>query len=320
MNTKKVLAIALALIVVAIALIIPSSEEFSADSYKNNYFDAFSNKITEEVIYSGNASKRIAVIEYYGIIQEDENFSQFMEKLNMIKTDPTVAGVILLVSSPGGGVYESAIIKDKILEIKNEREIPFYTVMESVATSGGYYISAMTDKIYASKETTTGSIGVIMSYRNYKGLTDKLGIQSQSITSGKNKEMGSPFITMTQEQRNIFQNLINNSYNRFVEVVAEGRGMTKEQVLPIADGRIYDGTQAISNGLVDEIGYFDNAVDGITQDLGITNPEVFRYNYKDELSWFKSMIGYQTSESEKFFKKLNQEEDTPRLMYLYGGI
>jgi protease IV len=186
-------------------------------------------------------------------------------------------GIILYVNSPGGGVYESDELYLKLKEYKEKTGGPIWTYMASQACSGGYYISMATDKIYANRNTWTGSIGVIVSSTNVKGLYDKLGIKEVDITSGTNKAMGSPGIEMTEEHRKILQSLVDEAYEQFAGVVAEGRKMDINKVKPIADGRIYSAKQALDLGLIDQVDSYEsmkqNMLDTVGKDVEIFTPE-----------------------------------------------
>ena len=190
---------------------------------------------------------------------------------------PNNKGIILYVNSPGGGVYESDELYLKLKEYKEETGRPVWTYMGSRACSGGYYISMASDKIYANRNTWTGSIGVIMSLTNVKGLYDKLGIQEIDITSGPNKAIGSSGLEMTDEQHKILQEMVDESYEQFVSIVAEGRKMDINTVKPIADGRIYTAKQALDLGLIDNIDTYENMknamLDSIGEDLTIYTPQ-----------------------------------------------
>ena len=161
---------------------------------------------------------------------------------------------------------------------KEETGRPVWTYMSNQACSGGYYISMASDKIYANRNCWTGSIGVITSLTNVKGLYDKLGIQEIDITSGPNKAMGSAGMEMTEEQKEIFQGLVDEAYEQFAGVVAEGRNMDIETVKPIADGRIYSANQALELGLIDNVDTYDNMkqdmLDYIGSDVTIYTPDV----------------------------------------------
>lgn len=195
---------------------------------------------------------------------------------SMIEADNN-KGILLYVDSPGGGVYESDELYIKLKEYKEKTGRPIWTYMGAQACSGGYYISMASDKIYANRNTWTGSIGVIMSLTNMKGLYDKLGIQEIDITSGPNKAMGSSGLEMTEEQRAILQSMVDEAYEQFAGIVAEGRKMNINVVKPIADGRIYTAKQALDLGLIDNIDTYANMkqamLDSIGQEVTIYTPE-----------------------------------------------
>lgn len=278
MNAKRWIALGIVfalLIVSALAKFTSSqivSKEESSPTFVESLF-ADTGELTETVIEEGG-NDTIAVLSVDGTIQDTGdsgslfseagyNHSFFMQQLEQVRNDDNIQGVLLYVNSPGGGVMESAQIRDKILQIQKERNIPFYVSMGSMAASGGYYISAPADKIFASKETLTGSLGVIMQGYDYSELMKKLGVSDNTIKSGEYKDIMSGTRPMTEDEKKIMQSMIDDSYNEFVKVVAQGRGMTVEQVRKIADGRIYDGRQAKENGLIDEFGYQEDALEAL---------------------------------------------------------
>ncbi|MEG0662139.1 MAG: signal peptide peptidase SppA, partial [Anaerovoracaceae bacterium] len=177
---------------------------------------------------------------------------------------------MLYVNTPGGSVYESDELYLKIKEYQQETGRPVYTYMAAMAASGGYYISAPTDKIIANRNTWTGSIGVtIGTIYDVTGLMEKYGIKAVTIDSGANKSMGSITQPMTPEQQEIFQGLVNEAYEQFVSIVAEGRSLSVDQVKTLADGRIYTAKQAMEVGLVDEIATFGEAKEKMIEDYGL---------------------------------------------------
>lgn len=178
-------------------------------------------------------------------------YLKYIEKME--KSDKN-KGILLYVDSPGGAVYESDEMYLKLMEYKEKTKRPIWAYFASQACSGGYYISMAADKIYANRNCWTGSIGVIVSLTNCKKLYDKLGIKEIDITSGKNKAMGSQGLELTKEQRGILQSLVDEAYDQFVGIVADGRKMDKSAVKKIADGRIYSAKQAKEINLVDEVG------------------------------------------------------------------
>ncbi len=176
----------------------------------------------------------------------------------MIEADNN-KGIFLYVDSPGGSVYESDELYLKLMEYKEKTGRPVWAYFAGQACSGSYYISMAADKIYANRNCWTGSIGVIISLANCKKLYDKLGIKEIDITSGKNKSMGSAGLDITDEQYKIFQGLVDEAYDQFIDIVSKGRGMDEEAVREISDGRIYSAKQALENGLVDEMGLLEEA-------------------------------------------------------------
>lgn len=335
MNGKRwaALGIAAALFIFSMITSIFStifSKDFQStmDEWMNPTSDYFS----EEVIEDGNLAKKIAVLNVNGAIQdtgeipsifttEGYNHRRFMDTLDHVKDDKTVKGIIIRVNSPGGGVVESAQIHDKIVEIQQETKKPIYISMGSVAASGGYYISAPADKIFASPATTTGSLGVIMQSVNYAGLAEKYGVKFETIKSGQFKDINNPTREMTEEERNILQEMVNNSYNGFVKVISEGRKIPEDQVRKIADGRIYDGKQAKELNLIDEFGYFEDTLEAMKKDKKLKDAQVIQYT---ENLGFASLLGMSTQkligqddvELAGLLKLLSQNH-SPRLMYLY---
>lgn len=162
-------------------------------------------------------------------------------------------GILLYVDSPGGTVYHSDELYLKLKEYKESTKRPIWTYMADQACSGGYYISMASDHIGINRNGWTGSIGVIVSLTNYSELYEKLGIKEIDITSGPNKAMGSSGLPLSDEQKDILQSIVNESYEQFVGIVSEGRNISINKTKKIADGRIYTAKQALENGLVDEV-------------------------------------------------------------------
>lgn len=285
----------------------------------------------EVVVEPGTGMDRIAVLSLDGVIQDVQaspflgtvgyNHQTFMSQLQDVLVDPTVKGVVLAVNTPGGGVLESADIYDAIRAIQLEKEIPIYVSMGGMAASGGYYIAAPAEKIFVHPETITGSIGVIMESVNYSKLAEELGIDFNTIKSGPYKDMMSGSREMTKEERAMLQEMIDDSYNRFVDIVAEGRQMSVEEVKKVADGRIMNGRQAIEAGLADEFGKTGDVIDALKADYELENATVFEYATLDNFSSLFSMkvqsLFGRNVEAELIGKILTDYQ-APRMMYLYG--
>lgn len=209
--------------------------------------------------------------DYIGILYVQDTIDEYSSGLynhqyilNAIEAmieDEENKGIVLYVDTPGGSVFASDELYLKIKEYQTKTQRPVYASMQGTAASGGYYISAPCDKIFANRNCWTGSIGVTMgTFIDVSGLLEKLGVKTETITSGDNKAMGSNTEPMTKEQRAIFQGLIDEAYDQFVSIVAEGRNMSVENVKKLADGRIYTAKQAEANGLIDKVGTFEEAV------------------------------------------------------------
>lgn len=264
----------------------------------------------------------IAVVEVKGTIEEQvksELFEQTqsyqhnttLDYIDELIRDENNRGMLLYVDSPGGAVYESEELYLKLQEYKEETGRPIWDYMAHYAASGGYMISMPADRIYANPNTTTGSIGVIMSGYDMTGLYEKLGMRYISITSGKNKDSS----RMTEEQIAIYQSQVDECYESFVEKVAEGRGMSIKDVKKLADGRTYSAKQAKENGLIDEICLYEDVKDEMTQELGVS--EFYQPKNKENvISEIFSKASELVPKSEaQILKETAAEEESGVLMY-----
>lgn len=231
-----------------------------------NLFGAVRNVNSEENYTLGNT---IDVIRIEGTIAEGSgtyNHYWTINKIDSLKENPNNKAIFMYVNSPGGGIYESDELYLKLKEYKEETGRPVYAYMGSTAASGGLYVSMAADKIYANRMTMTGSIGVIMSLTDTTGLQDLIGIKQENITSGKNKAMGNP---LTEEQREILQGLIDESYEIFVDIIADNRNLDKSKVYELADGRVYSPKQAEALGLIDGITTYDEAMEDLVEQYNL---------------------------------------------------
>ena len=328
-KSKRWIAVAIALLLFVASTIVSNRGEKQAEKkseeLKNQYFNQFnpfSATANKKTLEKGDSKNKIAVLSYEGAIGDGQVYDDFMDQLDDVYNDDSVKGVIMQVNSPGGAVYNSEQIANKIKKIQKDKKIPVFTVMKTMAASGGYYISAPTDRIYASNETLTGSIGVIMSSTSFQGLFEKYGIKQQNITTGKMKDAGSAGKDMTDEQKKYFQDLINSSFDRFVKIVSQGRSMKEDEVRKLADGRVYDGAQAKNNGLVDKIGDLDLAIEDMKKDFKLNNPEVYQYDndmasFSRFFSKAENLLNKNSSSDLSIIKEL-MEKDSPLPMYYYG--
>lgn len=193
--------------------------------------------------------------------------------------DPEVEGLILEIDSGGGGITDSDIIYKALLDFKAAQDgRVIVSIMGDVAASGAYYISLASDYIMAHPTTLTGSIGVIMQSYNFKELAAKLGVHDVTIKSGANKDLLNPFEDVKPEQREMLQKVISSMFDRFVSLVAENRNLKKEDVLPLADGRVFVADEAVKHKLIDGIGYDEDAQAKIADLLDADDVKVYRYS------------------------------------------
>jgi protease-4 len=234
---------------------------------------------------------KVAIIDVDGVIMNarssglfgggDNPVSLFREKLDAAAHDKRVKAVVLRINSPGGAVTASDIMYQDLLAFRRKTHKPVVACMMDVAASGAYYLAMASDWIYAHPSTVTGSIGVIMSLYNATGLFAKIGVASNPIKSGPNKDLGNPARAMTPEERAILQGMVNSFYDQFVQVVVAGRHLPDQRVRALADGRVYTGLDAAKLGLVDEIGYLDDAIATAKRMACVPDAKIIAYDQCD---------------------------------------
>src|SRR5271157_375220 len=247
----------------------------------------------------GKSGDRVGVVEIEGVISESR---QTMEEIVRFKGDPSIKGVILRINSPGGSVGPTQEIYREVVKLKAKKKV--FVSMGSVCASGGYYIAAAGEKVYANPSTITGSIGVIMQSVILEELLKKIGVKSNTIKAGELKDAGTPFREMTPEERAYLDGIVKNIHEQFIKDVAAGRKMDFEKVKTMADGRIYTGLQAKDLGLVDSIGNFYDTVDDIKKVLAIKGKPQLVYSEKpfSFSRWlFSSMSDLSKESMESFF-------------------
>ncbi|MBN2227807.1 MAG: signal peptide peptidase SppA [candidate division Zixibacteria bacterium] len=218
---------------------------------------AFIGAMMEGEVGIGGFGDRVAVVEVFGVIEDAEDVISQLKKWG---DADNVGAIVLHINSPGGAVAPSQEMYNEILRIREDEGKVVVASMSSVAASGGYYIACATDKIMANPGTITGSIGVVMQVLTAEKLFTKIGIDYEVVKSGELKDVGNMERAMTENERRMLTSMVMDTYEQFVEAVAEGRGMDKEEVYPLADGSVFNGRQAMDMGLVDTLGGFEDAV------------------------------------------------------------
>ncbi len=248
-------------------------------------------RMEEVILVESRAKEKILLLDVGGLIstslssgildREGDILSQVFHRLQRASEDESVKGVILRLDTPGGEVTASDILYHEIINYRKNTGVPVLALMMGVTASGGYYIASACDYIIAHPSTLTGSIGVISIFPNLRELFDKVGIQVQVIKSGELKDSGSVFREMTDKEKVVFQEIIDDYYQKFLHAVYEARkdSLTLESLKKIADGRVYTASQAHESKLIDEIGYFDSALKKILELAGLPKAKVIAYTY-----------------------------------------
>jgi protease-4 len=271
--------------VLILVLLLPAcSPHFHLDFLGNE-------RVKEVVLIESRAKEKILLLDIAGLIstssgsgvfdREGDILSRVYYRLQKASEDKMVKGVILRLDTPGGEVTASDILYHEILNYRETTDVPVLALMMGVAASGGYYIASACNYIIAHPSTLTGSIGVISIFPNLEDLFNKVGIQVQVIKSGELKDSGSVFREMTDKERDVFQEIIDEYYQIFLDAVYEARkdSLSLESLQRIADGRVFTAEQARKANLIDEIGYFDSALRKILELADIPEADVIAYTY-----------------------------------------
>lgn len=307
-----------------------------------NHIEYFDYAQTLSDRFNVKTENKIAVINVEGQIvtgkssQNAAGSESIVKQLRNAREDNHVKGVILRVNSPGGSAVASEIIRQELEEIQRAGK-PVVTSMGGMAASGGYWISATSDKIIASPTTITGSIGIFGLATSFEKTAKNLGVTEDGISLSP-FATSSPLKTLSKERADVIQISIENGYDRFLELVSRGRNMSKQAVDKIAQGQVWSGEDALKHGLVDQLGHFDTAYDAITELVnqqrkakGEPVIENFRAQWfiesddsllgsllkgtKLKLQW-ASLFGLPAAQAEQPFELLQKFND-PKQAYLY---
>lgn len=225
------------------------------------------------IISGGNGPQTLDIIKITGEISDSSaglkssnyNHAFICSKIDELINDESSSALMLYIDTPGGDIYETDELYGKIMKYKTSGR-PVYSYLAETAASGGYYIASASTEIFANRNCITGSIGVTMgTLLDFSGFLEKNGIKTYNLNAGRNKSMGSMLDSPTEEQIKIFQSVLDDAYNNFVEVVMHGRGLTLEETVKLADGRIYTANQALENKLIDQISDYGSALGKISQ-------------------------------------------------------
>ncbi len=227
---------------------------------------------------------KVGVVEVAGVLGDDDDV---LEQLERLKEDGSIRALVLHVNCPGGAVGTTQRIIARIEGFKEEG-LPVIAALDDVAASGGYYVATAADSIFALPGTLTGSIGVIMSFPDFSGLMEKLGVDNQVVKAGPYKDAGSPFRPLTPEERGWMTDVLADVHEQFIAAVIAGRpAMPADSVRAWADGRFFSGRQAYRAGLVDRLTDLDEAVRVAGEMAGIKGEPVIVRKHKETPAWQK---------------------------------
>lgn len=281
-------------------------------------------------IAKGYKKSYIAAVYIEGTIQQsgqDYDQNWLLNTISSLKEDKNNVGIALYVDSPGGAVYQADEAYLALMDYKTSGK-PVYVYQGPMAASGGYYISCAGDKIYANRNTLTGCIGVIFgSSYDLTGLFEKAGIKSETIHSGRNKNMFNYNEPVTEEQRAIMQSICDECYEQFVSIVAKRRLMNYDDACELSDGRLYTAKQALENGLIDRIDSWDGMIKDFSEnELDMPGIKVVTFQKERKKTFMDYMTGaakqFATSKAaaslgipESVIEDINTKDYFP--MYLY---
>jgi protease-4 len=272
--------------------------------------------LVEKVIYEGPHTAKIAVINLEGMI-EDSTAEDVIKQLAHARRDKNVRGIILRVNSPGGTISATDRIYHQLMVYQEDTGLPAVAFQQGLAASGGYYASVACPQIIAEPTTLTGSIGVIMAnFVVQQLLEDKLGVVPVVVKAGAKKDWISPFHSPTPEELDyINDRLVMPAYERFVAIVAAGRkNLAYDKVKALADGSIYTASQALDSGLIDKIGYLEDAYDKILELAELDEAKMVEYENPFSLG---SLLSPHSQGALKFDIKSLYELGSAKLMYLW---
>jgi protease-4 len=253
----------------------------------------------EEKVITPGSKDKVLVVEVLGTVTTTAMRDLFpkqgtVERLDSVleiaKKDKNLKGIILKIDSPGGTIAASDLVYKEIMNFKAEQKIPVVACVTGMGTSGGYMAALSADRIIAVPSSMVGNVGVLLPSISLEGLMDKLGIRNQTLTSGKLKDSGSPLRDMTSEDRAVLEGIVKEFQEDFLAKVKKHRPVTPEDLAVIQDGRVMTASTGLKHHLIDQIGYYEDALKAAELLTGSKNPTVVVYrrngeNYGGFYSW-----------------------------------
>ena len=270
---------------------------------------------------SKTAKEKIAIIRVAGTIMESEGFAK--KQIDQVRKDEQVKAVVLRVNSPGGSVSASDYLLHHLNELREDRELPVVVSMGGLAASGGYYVSMAVgdqeESIFAEPTTTTGSIGVIIPHYDLSGLLDEFGVKDDSFVSHRRKQILSMTRPAKEEDRQVIQDYLTQAFDRFKEVVKSGRPAFREdahRLDEVATGEIFSAAKAKALGLVDEIGFVEDAIARAAELAGLSTDSVRVVRYQQPRTVMDSLGLAKTSANTSLVEAV-MDMSTPQAYYVW---
>jgi protease-4 len=248
--------------------------------------------------FSAISSKKIGQVE---INDEIYSSDEYIRQLRELREDNSIAGVLLRIDSPGGAVAPSQEIYEEVMRFREDKK-PLVVSVGNMAASGGYYIASPAGRIFASPGSVTGSIGVIMSFTHYYKLLSKIGVDIEVMKAGELKDVGNPNRAMTPREKIYMQSMLDDIHMQFIEDVSRARKIAIDSLIPIADGRIFTGRQAISARLIDTLGSYEDALSYIKDITGVSRKSAVVEKKKPE-GFLKRLLYEEVFDKIPFLKR-----------------
>ena len=280
-------------------------------------FFAIGSSVIVRLMLGGQVSlvsaDRIAVLPVYGLIESD---ASFLKSLDQFRNDESVRGFVIEIRSPGGVAGTAQSMYSELARLRDDDDRPVVAWIGEVGASGGYYVALAADSILALPSSITGSIGVVMEFPNAEELLRKAGVGLEVVKSGALKDMGSPVRDLTDEERRVLQDLVDDVYEQFVEAVQANRGLERDSVVTLADGRVMSGARAVDAGLVDRTATLPEALNLVGRMTGLgDNPRTVRPTER-RLGFWDVVRGVEESRIRSLVRSvLDRSLIGPRLRY-----
>jgi protease-4 len=309
-----------------LALIVSIALNVSLYGTYHSYFSPDSQAEEKYHSLSKHAADKVAIISLEGVILEGDGFIK--SQIDRVREDTGIKAVVLRINSPGGTVTGSDYIYHQLREMLKERQIPLVVSMGGVAASGGYYAAMAVGNqqgvIFAEPSTLCGSIGVMIPHYNFAGLMERFNVQNDSVVSHPLKDLGALTKEMTEEERAILQSLVDDMFEQFKEVVRNGRPVfadNEDKLTKVATGQVFSSGQAVSQGLIDRIGYLEDAVARAIELAKLDKNHVRVIKYESPPDLLDMVVGdVQVSQQRPNWAQLLEAAVSPRGFYLYSGL